>query len=443
MSRLRATAGVAIATIATVAGLVQQPAVANAQVTLTAVSQAAEAYENPANPHLAEMFRAALLNSLQDATFAPDGTVYIWTGGIQAEWLRDSSAQVRPYLYFAGDSSVREFIKAVIARQAAYITTAPYANAFTSQYRVRESKYELDSLCYPVLLAWTYWKVTGDSSVFTPGLQAAFRLILRTMRTEQHHAARSRYRNHYLLDAGDGRPARYTGMIWSGFRPSDDASTYNYPIASEMMAVQALTALAEVEQAVYGNAWAARRAYGIRERVNAGIQSYGIVRTRRYGAVYAYEVDGRGHHTLMDDANVPSLLAAPYLGYGSPSNRVYEDTRRLVLSQSDPYYYKGSIGAGIGSSHTPRGYIWPMALVMQALTSTSEPEREGLVNEILASDPGDRLLHESFNPNRPTAYTRRQFGWPNALFSELVLRDYEGMPPLPVPSTRGLHIAGR
>lgn len=430
-----------VATAIVLAGLAQPPGAGGA-VTLTAVSEAAEAFEYPANPHLAEMFRAALLNSLQDATLAEDGTVYVWTGGIKAEWLRDSSAQVRPYLYFAADPAVREFLKAVIARQAAYISAAPYANAFNSQYRIHESKYELDSLCYPVLLAWTYWKVTGDASVFTAQQQAAFKTVLRTMRTEQHHPARSSYRNGYLIDAGDGRPVKYTGMIWSGFRPSDDPSTFNYPIASEMMAVQALTALAEVEQSVYGNEWAAHRAYAIRQRVNEGIQRYGIVDSQSFGPVYAYEVDGRGHYTLMDDANVPSLLSAPYLGYGSASNSVYEDTRRMVLSQANPYYFSGAVGAGIGSSHTRRGFIWPMALVMQALTASSEEEREAVVNEILASDPGDHLLHESFNPNDPKRFSRRQFGWPNALFSELVLRDFEGKPPLPRPTTSGLYIAG-
>lgn len=440
--RARPWAAAAVAIALIVASI--QPTMADAGgMSLTAISQAAAGYEDAANPHLAEMFRAALLDPLQDATPTADGTVYVRTGSIGAEWLRDSSAQVRPYLYFAGDPSVSQFVKAVVARQATYVAIDPYANAFTLRYHVWERKYELDSLCYPVLLAWTYWKVTGDSSVFTPRLHRALRAILGVMRTEQHHTARSRYRNRYLPRSGRGRPVGYTGMIWSGFRPSDDASAYNYPIAGEMMAVQALTALAEVERTVYRDRRAARTAGRMRRQVNAGIQSYGIVRTRRYGAVYAYEVDGLGHHTLMDDANVPSLLAAPYLGYGSVGNRIYEHTRRLILSRFDPYYYRGRIGTGIGSSHTPHGYIWPMALTMQALTSTSESERNFLVGEILASDPGDHLLHESFNPNRPTAYTRGQFGWPNSLFSELVLRDYEGMPPLPTPSTRGLHLAGR
>ncbi|MGA8745151.1 MAG: glycoside hydrolase family 125 protein [Solirubrobacterales bacterium] len=442
MSQLGVRTALGIAMVVTIAGFLQ-PSGANARVRLAAVSQAAESYESAANPPLAEMFHDALLDSLQDATDASDGTVYIRTGDIRAEWLRDSSAQVRPYLYFAAEPAVREFLKAVIGRQATYITADPYANAFTSRYRVWESKFELDSLCYPVLLVWTYWKVTGDSSVFTPGMQAAFKTILKTMRTEQHHDARSRYRNRDLPDGGRGGPVDHTGMIWSGFLPSDDAPTYHYPIASEMMAVQALSAIAEVEQNVYGNPGETARAYGIRQRVNAGIQSYGIVHTRHFGAVYAYEVDGRGHYKLMDDANVPSLISAPYLGYGSRSNRIYENTRRFALSGADPYYYRGRIGAGIGSSHTPRGYIWPMALVMQALTSTSQPERESLVEEILASAPGEYLLHESFNPNHPRTYTRRQFGWPNALFSELVLRDYEGYPPLPTPSTSGLHLAGQ
>ncbi len=420
--------------------LLLQPAVASPRgIALPAVNQAATSYKNPRDPRIARLFRRALLNSLRDAALTGDGTVYVRTGDIHLEWLRDSSAQVRPYLFFVTDSAVREFIRGVIARQASYIQIDPYANAFSPGYLAVRHKFQLDSLCYPVLLAWTYWKVTGDNSIFTPSLHAALRVVLDTMLTEQQHPTQSSYRDKRLPDSGQGRPVGPTGMIWSGFRPSDDASTYNYPIASELMAVQALGALTEMEGA-FGDTGAASMADQLRTQVNAGIQTYGIVDTRRFGDVYAYEVDGLGRYKLMDDANVPSLLSAPYLGYGSTSDPVYQDTRRLVLSGRNPYYYSGRIGSGIGSSHTTRGQIWPMALVVQALTSASPSEGRHVLHEILASDPGDRPLPESFDANDPKVYRRKQFGWPNSLFSELILTRYEGMAALPTPSTADLPI---
>jgi meiotically up-regulated gene 157 (Mug157) protein len=412
-----------------------QPALAVAKVQLPAVSDAAAGFTD-ANPEIELLFRSALLNPLGYATQTSDGTVYVETGNIRGEWLRDSSAEVRPYLYFAADPEVRSFLKGVIARQARYITLNPYANRFSRDYRVLERKYELDSLCYPILLAWTYWKVTGDASVFTPGLERAFGIALKTMWTEQRHHAKSRYRHRGLPRGGRGRPTHYTGMIWTGYRPSDDPAVFNYVIPSEMMAVQALGALSEIEAAVYQDQAKSLMAAGMRAQVNDGIQRYGVVHSRKYGRVYAYEVDGLGNSRLIDDANLPSLLSAPYVGYVSAADPVYQDTRRMVLSSSDPYYFGGAIGAGIGSSHTPRGFIWPLALVAQALTATTADERQALVTVLLASDPGDHLLHESFDPDDATALTRKSFVWPNSLFSELILTNTAG--PLPTPSTTDL-----
>ena len=416
------------------------PATGSARgVHLRAVSQAAADFKGDGHRQLSRIFRHALLVSLTDSSYTGDGTVYVGTGDINSEWLRDSSAQVRPYLYFAGDPAVSGFIKAVIARQETYIQRNSRANAFSRSYRVMKRKYELDSLCYPVLLAWSYWKVTGDDSVFTHRLQGELRDVLNTLRVEQHHTSLSRYKSPLLPGGGRGRPVGFTGMIWSGFRPSDDPSTYNYPIPGEMMTVQALAALAEMERAGYADDSTAAAAETMRQQVNAGVQRFGIVSTKRWGKVYAYEVDGLGHAKLMDDANVPSLLSAPYLGYGTASEPVYTDTRRMILSRrGNPYYYRGRVAAGIGSPHTPRGYIWPLALVTQALTSTSPTEVAHLVHEIVDSDPGDHLLHESFNRNNRKVFTRRRFDWPNSLFAELILSRYLGMPQLPTPSTADL-----
>jgi len=414
-------------------------------VELSSIARAASDYHNP-NARLETMYRAALLNTSQQATIAPDGTAYVKTGDIPAEWLRDASAQVRPYLFFAKtDMQVATLLRGIIAREGKYLQVDPYANAFTIDYRVWEEKFELDSLGYPIILAWSYWKATGDASIFTSDESAGFDKALETMEREQDHAHNSKYTHRELRDeAGNPgpNPVAYTGMIWTGFRPSDDACKYNYLIPSEMMAVVALGDLEEIERDVYRNLIKSNRAKTLRSEVQDGIQKYGEVFTPNYGYVYAYEVDGLGHQTLMDDANIPSLLSAPYLGYTKPDSFVYRNTRRFLLSKDNPYYYVGSVARGIGSAHTNDGYVWPLALIMQGLTSTSESERHDVLTQLLASDPGDHLLHESFDPSDPGRFSRKDFGWPNALFSEFVMTEFNGIQPQPMGDTSDLEFRG-
>lgn len=411
-------------------------------VELESIAKAASSYSN-SNARLQAMYQAALLNTSRQATYAPDGTAYIKTGDIPAEWLRDASAQMRPYLYFAkSDPAVAQLVRAMIARMAKYLQIDPYANAFTIDYRVWEEKFELDSLAYPITLAWTYWKQTGDTSIFTPDLAAGFDKALETMEREQDHARYSKYTNRELPEDGKGNPVGYTGMIWTGFRPSDDACQYNYLIPSEMMAVVALGELVEVERDVYHNLVKAERARSLRDEVQNGIQTYGVVFTPNYGYVYAYEVDGLNHANLMDDANIPSLLSAPYIGYTKATSFIYANTRRFLLSKDNPTYYVGKVARGIGSPHTNDGWVWPLAILMEGFTATTESEQSDVLNELLASDPGDHLLHESFNPDDPERFSRVDFGWPNALFSEYVMTHINGMPPLPVGSTADLDFRG-
>ncbi|MGP6159145.1 MAG: glycoside hydrolase family 125 protein [Vulcanimicrobiaceae bacterium] len=414
-------------------------------VELESIATAASAYRNP-NAHLQEMYRAALLNTSQQATMAADGTAYVKTGDIPAEWLRDASAQVRPYLFFAkSDMQVAMLLRGIIAREGKYLQVDPYANAFTIDYKVWEEKFELDSLAYPIILAWSYWKATGDTSIFSTDLSLGFDRALETMEREQDHTHNSRYTHKELRDdagAPNPNPVAYTGMIWTGFRPSDDPCKFNYLIPSEMMAVVALGDLEELEREVYRNLLKSNRAKSLRAEVQDGIQEYGEVYTPNYGYVYAYEVDGLGHETLMDDANVPSLLSAPYLGYTKPDSPVYKNTRRFLLSKDDPYFYVGKVASGIGSAHTNDGFVWPLALIMQGLTTTSDGERQAVLSELLASDPGDHLLHESFDPNDPGRFSRKDFGWPNALFSEFVMTDFAGIPEIPMGNTSDLEFRG-
>lgn len=365
------------------------------------------------------------------AILEPDGTTFVSTGDIEQEWLRDSSAVMTPYIGLAiTDGYVRNMLRGVVARQAKYILIDPYANAFTAGYQVAERKFEMDSLLYPIRLAYYYWKATGDRSIFTPQLQRAFAIAMQTLRTEQHHATRSHYRHSELANGGVGTRVAYTGLVWTAFRPSDDAARYQYNIPDNMFAAVVLRDLTEIERSVYRDQNMAENAWGLSVQIRNAIERYALVNEPGIGRIYAYEVDGLGHANLMDDANIPSLLAAPYFGYVSAHDVVYQATRRFVLSPRNPYYFAGKYAAGVGSPHTPRGYVWPLALVVEAITSTDQSEIDRVMGYIAASDTGDHRLHESFNADWPESYTRDDFAWPNALFAQLMLAREGRLPPI-------------
>lgn len=383
------------------------------------------------DPRLASLYQGALKNLEAQFIAMDDQTIYVSTGDIPAEWLRDSSVQVRPFLFFAKNNpDVRAFLKGVILRQAKSMAKDPYANAFKRDYSIWERKYELDSLSNPILLAWTYWKVTGDASVFSPDVRAGFEVAIATMGKEQNHNADPNYYHQELRN----NPVAFTGMVWSGFRPSDDGCEYNYLIPSEMMTVQALGAVAEIERTVFSDEVKAAAAEKLRREIHDGIQRHGIIRTEKYGDVYAYEVDGLGNYKLMDDGNLPSLLSAPWYGYLSQNDPVYQNTRRFVLSSDNPFYFQGSIARGVGSPHTRRGMVWPLALLAQAFTANNSQEYQATLEMLIASDPGDHVLHESFDPSNPARFTRKDFGWPNAMLIELLLTRSAGFANLPVVS---------
>jgi meiotically up-regulated gene 157 (Mug157) protein len=209
-------------------------------------------------------------------------------------------------------------------------------------------------------------------------------------------------------------------------------------IPSELFEVVALGDMADIELNVYHNVVKAHEAKALRDEVQRGIQTYGLVLVPKYGYIYAYEVDGLGHAILTDDANIPSLLAAPYFGYTAANDKYYENTRRFLLSQDNPSFYQGRVARGIGSYHTPDHWVWPLALIIQGMTATTGAEKQDVLGQLLASDPGDHLLHESFNPDNPAQYTRRNFGWPNALFSEFVMTQFEGVAEIPMGDTADL-----
>ena len=375
------------------------------------------------NAKLDVLYRSAYDETIQrHALPQRDGTTYVSTGDIEAEWLRDASATVRPYIGLSQhDPEVQRTLRGVVARQAKYILLDPYANAFSSNYRVVEHKFEVDSLLYPIWFAYDYYKQTGDRSIFTPEVRRAFERVLSTMRDEQRHAQRSHYRHPQLADNGRGSPVKYTGMVWTAFRPSDDPARYHYNIPVNMFASVVMKDLTTIARDVWHDGKMASNAWGLSVEIQRGIEQYGTLELAPFGRLYAYEVDRRGHANVMDDANIPSLLSIPYFGYLPKTNSLYLATRRFALSDRNPYFFRGKYAQGIGSPHTPHGYVWPLALCVQALTATDDREIDQLFGWIAVSDVGDHRLHESFNSEWPESYTREDFAWPNALYAELVL----------------------
>jgi meiotically up-regulated gene 157 (Mug157) protein len=336
---------------------------------------------------------------------APDQTTYVNTGDIDAMWLRDSSVQAMSYL------RDRKLVRGVIARQERLLALDPYANAFGRDYRIAENKFELDSLAYPVQLVSQYADASGDSSIFDSRLNAAMHTILNVLAIEQHHGSRSHYHHNEHRIADD------IGLVWSAYRPSDDAQLFNYNIPENAFAAVALRTMARIFAERYHDQASAHRAANMADKIESAINRYAVIDTKKHGIIYAYEVDGLGNARFMDDANVPSLLSLPLLGY--PFNKqVYAATRRFALSSANPYYYHGRFASGIGSTHTPANFIWPMSLVVQYRTASDTGEKGQIMKELAESGSGDGALHESFDANDPRRYTRQRFGWVNALFEQ-------------------------
>ncbi|HME80907.1 MAG TPA: glycoside hydrolase family 125 protein [Candidatus Eremiobacteraceae bacterium] len=363
-----------------------------------------------------------------------DGTEYVQTGDIPAMWLRDSSAQTKPYVRFTAEHpEAAPLVRAVIERNAKNVLTDPYANAFTAGYKVWEEKWEVDSLAYPITLAYTYWRRTGDRALFTQRLHWAWQHTISTLTCEQHHATCSHYRSRYLM-SGRGSDFAYTGMIWSAFRPSDDPVRYSYNVPQNMFVVVALRELTEMALSGYGDARLATQASRLADEVDSGIQRYGAVYDMDFGWVYAYEVDGMGHTLLMDDANVPNLIGATYYGYVAPGSQIYANTRRLALSPANPYYYSGKYATGLGSPHTPTGWVWPLGLIVRGVTSDSPADTLSSIRVVTSTMHGEALFHESFDPDNPERFTRTSFGWAEAAFAELIFRSAAGFDPDPLPA---------
>lgn len=380
----------------------------------------------------------------KDADGLPD--TFVYTGDIHAMWLRDSGAQVFPYVKLAPkDKHLQRMLAGVILRQLKCINLDPYANAFNKEPNpdgewmkdmtkmipeLHERKWEVDSLCYVLRLAYEYWTVTGDDSVFGDLWIEAVKNILATFHDQQRKEGLGKYNfqrcSERQLDTmnndGWGSPVKPVGLIASAFRPSDDATTLLFLVPSNFMAVTQLRHAAEILTKVNHRDDLARQCTDLADEVHQALNKYAINVHPKYGPIYAFEVDGFGNQILMDDANVPSLLAMAYLGDVPVSDPIYQNTRRFVWSEDNPYFFRGRAGEGIGGPHIGYDMPWPMSIMMKAFTSTDDAEIKHCIEMLMSTDAGTGFMHESFHKDDATHFTRAWFAWQNTLFGELIVK---------------------
>jgi len=410
------------------------------------------------NPELTWLFENCFPNTLDTTVYykeeqgRPD--TYVITGDIDAMWLRDSSAQVWPYLQFVNeDKPLKNLIAGVINHQTKSILKDPYANAFYGDPQkvgewktdhtnmlpgVHERKWEIDSLCYPIRLAFHYWKKTGDKAPFDAAWKQSIATILKTFKEQQRKEDRGPYRfqrqtqhpTDSLPMGGYGFPVKPVGLIVSSFRPSDDATIFPFLIPSNFFAVVSLKQAAEMVVALHNDNALSTELLALAKEVEAAIQQHGVVTHPKYGKIYAFEVDGFGGAYMMDDSNVPSLLSLPYLGAVDKNDPIYQNTRKFVLSADNPYYFIGKAGEGIGGPHAGQDMIWPMSLSIRALTSEDKDEIKYCIETLRKTHGGKGFMHESFHKDDPKNFTRAWFAWSNTLFGELLWRTYNQSPEL-------------
>jgi meiotically up-regulated gene 157 (Mug157) protein len=344
--------------------------------------------------------------------------------------------------------------RGLIHRQARCILLDPYANAFLRDPQsteplswaaqdlterrpgVAERKWEIDSLCYPIRLAHGYWRMTGDATPFDAEWREAMRLVVETFRAQQRLDSPGPYRFQRVTESptdtlggdGYGVPTRKVGLIHSMFRPSDDACTYPFLIPANFFAVLSLRQLAAMTRSIHGDVKWAEACERLAAEVETALERYGRMRDEQGRVILAYEADGFGNTLFMDDANIPGLMSLAYLGCCSRNDEIYRTTRDQCWSLRNPYFFTGSAAQGVGGPHVGLGMIWPMSIMVRALTSDDDAEIRSCLVWLKNTHAGTGFMHEAFDQNNPAKFTRSWFAWANSLFGELILNVLERKP---------------
>ncbi len=404
------------------------------------------------DPELRWLFGNCFPNTLDTTVFLGqlDGKsdAFVITGDIDALWLRDSAAQLRPYLHLVRkDPHLAELFRGLIRRHARCVLLDPYANAFTRDPAstaglhwskndrtemkpgVAERKWEVDSLCYVLRLAHDYWRESGDSEPFDDTWARAARLIVATFREQQRYAGPGPYRfqRHSTQPtettlAGIGVPTRKHGLIHQAFRPSDDACTFPCNIPGNLFAVATLRELATMARAVLKDEALAEDATALAAEVEKAVFAHGVMQLPDGRQVLAYETDGFGNHLFMDDANVPSLLGLAYLRCLPADYPLWRTTADAVWSDANPWFFRGKAAEGIGGPHIGEGQVWPMSIIVRALSSDDEAVIGWSLRTLRNTHAGTGFMHEAFDKDDPARFTRHWFAWVNGLFGELVVK---------------------
>ncbi|CAL3963866.1 unnamed protein product [Diplocarpon coronariae] len=426
---------------------------------------------------------------------------YVITGDIDAMWLRDSASQILVYLPLLEASEDKDSLaslwRGLINIHARYIVISPYCHSFQpppesgvqpthngaysqnhpdppyDPLKVFDCKWELDSLASFLQISVAYYERTKDIDFFQkyswiPAVEAAV-LAAAAMKlgtyakdgkVEKSAWTFTGWTNRgteTLSNDGLGNPTKENGMIRTAFRPSDDACIYQLLVPANMMWAKYLEDGSLIMEQLKGeNAKDITnkmrdQAFGIRQ----GIDRDAIVHHRDFGDIFAYEIDGYGGANLMDDANVPSLLAIPLWNYSESAFKlpppphgekaknyaeIYANTRRFVLSDNNPYFMKGPVISAIGGPHVGPGRAWPMAAIIRAITSYStlgslaaggldkvsqkdiEDEVKQQIGMVLNSTAGTGVVHESVDTFNQNKWSRAWFGWANGLLGELLIK---------------------
>lgn len=423
---------------------------------------------------LARLFENCFPNTL-DTTIrwhhpGADPQTFIVTGDINAEWLRDSQKQISPYLSLAKhDPKIKQLFKGAINTQIDYVIAHPYCNAFhppsqsgisfelnnqadvvyprVNLHTVFECKYEIDSLASFLALSNDYYAATGDSSFLTSSWFKALTRLLRTLSEQAvstYDEEGHKQNNYYIFKRksdtgtetlnlqGHGNPVnRNTSLIRSAFRPSDDSTIYQFFIPGNAFMATELKKTAQMLKDKQSKQNIAEKIAELAADITQGIYSHGVYDHPVFGKVFAYEVDGFGSVSIMDDANTPSLLSLPDMGFVEKDDPIYLNTRKMVLSKNgNPYYLTGEFFEGIGGPHIGTRFAWPMSHLVAIRTSTSDKEIAKSLEIIKKSTADLGLMHESVNVDLPHSYTRSWFAWCNSEFAKTMLYLAEHKPHL-------------
>jgi len=408
------------------------------------------------NQELGWMFENCFPNAL-DTTVdfrVTDGRpdTFVRAGETDGMWLRDSAAQMWPYLpLMKNDFDLQKLIAGVINRQTRCILKDPYANAFlrdenqVSQWKddltqmkpgVYERKWAVDSLCYPIRLAYQYWKASNSPTPFGAEWREAILLTVKTFREQQRKTSsgpyafqrRTKSQADTLAGGGYGRPIKPVGLICSMFRPSDDATVLAFLVPSNFFAVASLRQAAEMLESIHSDNDTANQCRALADEVERALRDYAVVINHQFGRILPYEIDGYGNSYCIEESTVPSLLSLPYLevfGFGDP---LYRNTRRFLLSDANPYYYRGKAVSGPGGPHWGGDMISPVALIVQGLTSTDDQEVRRCLRTLQKTHGGTGFMHQAFNKDDADKFIGPWYPAANSLFGELILKSYKERP---------------